>query len=933
MASQGARADPVASREDSGESVEGSVAPASAGGVEVDREGVGADAPRPPGGAPVVGLPPEYAQIFQMAFQAQAQAQAQLLAQVHAPTPAPVPAPAPAVPTIDRNYERIRKMGATEFEGTLDPEIAERWWEKVEDVMNLISCTLENRLKYVVSLFVGNALIWWRPKMYRDKKRMEFLNLVQGDNQTVAEYELRFAALAKYAPEAVVTQEDRCYRFEQGLRPEIRKGLAVRITDFKTLVESAVRMEEAVTEEKKRMKEKRKSMYTLGESVGQPKGEPAVHFHWEVGTFLVVVLLFEAVGEWTELCRGPAFPPSCSICGRQHLGPCWRRDDIARTCYHCGASGTQSQSSGSSGRGTERGRGRGRGRGTGNRDNDQAIGGGMRGPGAQITQGQTQARIYNMTREEAPASNDVISAVEARRLMLEGCEAYLAHVIDTKKVNPMLEEIPVVRDFPEVFPDDLQPSTSPWGAPVLFVKKKDVEDSRKDIPKIAFRTRYGHYEFLVMPFGLTNAPAAFMALMNRTFQEYLIGFGMCVNAERKGNCICIRQLRPHESNYPTHDLEKANVVADALSRKSSSTLANLESHNQTLLLEMRSMNTTLEVDQVARLLAALQLKPDFVDQIKEAQTRDPFLLRMLERMKQDGLREEILREAHNHMRCILQVKAEHQAPAGKLRPLSIPEWKWEKITIFRRLPRTLRKHDAIWVIVDRLTKSAHFLRYVKTDGQSERMIQTLEDMMRTCTMEFKGNWDDHLPLMEFAYNNSFHSSISMHRTKLYTEGDVVVQYVGILRDYDNWKEMEYEVGDKVFLKVSPWKGILRFGRQGKLSPRYIGPYEIIERIGPLAYRLALPMELSQIHDVFHVSMLGRYRSDPTHVIREPEIEISEELTYVEEPTEILDRSIRKLRNKEIPMVKVRWTHHSPREATWEVEAHMREKYPYLFINE
>ncbi|KAL0433718.1 UNVERIFIED_CONTAM: hypothetical protein Slati_2706100 [Sesamum latifolium] len=259
-----------------------------------------------------------------------------------------------------------------------------------------------------------------------------------------------------------------------------------------------------------------------------------------------------------------------------------------------------------------------------------------------------------------------------------------------------------------------------------------------------------------------------------------------------------RQLRSHESNYPTHDLElaaivhalkiwrhylygekfqiftdhkslkyiltqkelnlrqrrwiellkdydctidfhprKANVVADALSRKSSSTLANLESHNQTLLLEMRSMNTTLEVDQVARLLAALQLKPDFVDQIKEAQTRDPFLLRMLERMKQgkkpnfsiradevivngervcvpdvDGYERRFCgRRIMHHMRCILQVKAEHQAPAGKLRPLSIPEWKWKKITMdfVVGLPRTLRKHDAIWVIVDRLTKSAHFL--------------------------------------------------------------------------------------------------------------------------------------------------------------------------------------------------------------------------------
>ncbi|KAL0347940.1 UNVERIFIED_CONTAM: hypothetical protein Sangu_1021800 [Sesamum angustifolium] len=142
--------------------------------------------------------------------------------------------------------------------------------------------------------------------------------------------------------------------------------------------------------------------------------------------------------------------------------------------------------------------------------------------------------------------------------------------------------------------------------------------------------------------------------------------------------------------------------------------------------------------------------------------------------------------------------------------------------------------------------------------------------------------------------------------------------------------MEYEVGKKVFLKVSPWWGILRFGKKRKLSPRYIGPYEILERVGPLAYRLALPAELLQIHDVFHVSMLRRYRSDPSHILREPEIEISEELTYVEEPIEILDRSIKNLRNKEIPMVKVRWSYHSPREATWEVKENMREQYPYLF---
>ena len=119
--------------------------------------------------------------------------------------------------------------------------------------------------------------------------------------------------------------------------------------------------------------------------------------------------------------------------------------------------------------------------------------------------------------------------------------------------------------------------------------------------------------------------------------------------------------------------------------------------------------------------------------------------------------------------------------------------------------------------------------------------------------------------------------------------------------------MEYEVGEKVFLKVSPWKGIIRFGRQGKLSPRYIGPYEILERVGPLAYRLALPQELSQIHDVFHVSMLRRYRSDPSHVVQESEIQLTEDLSYKEKPVKILDRQIKKLHNKEIPIVKVKWS--------------------------
>ena len=142
--------------------------------------------------------------------------------------------------------------------------------------------------------------------------------------------------------------------------------------------------------------------------------------------------------------------------------------------------------------------------------------------------------------------------------------------------------------------------------------------------------------------------------------------------------------------------------------------------------------------------------------------------------------------------------------------------------------------------------------------------------------------------------------------------------------------IEYSVGDKVFLKVSPWKGVLRFGKRGKLSPRYIGPYEVTERVGPIAYRLALPPELSQIHDVFHVSMLRRYRSDPSHILQVQPLELKDDLSYEEEPVAIIARETKMLRTKTIPLVKVLWKHHGREEATWEREEDMRNQYPHLF---
>ncbi|KAL6191560.1 hypothetical protein ACLB2K_037950 [Fragaria x ananassa] len=138
------------------------------------------------------------------------------------------------------------------------------------------------------------------------------------------------------------------------------------------------------------------------------------------------------------------------------------------------------------------------------------------------------------------------------------------------------------------------------------------------------------------------------------------------------------------------------------------------------------------------------------------------------------------------------------------------------------------------------------------------------------------------------------------------------------------KNLEFQVGDWVFLQLSPWNGVVRFDKRGKLSPRYIGPYEIIERVGSLAYRLVLPPELSRIHNVFHVSMLRKYIADPSHVLVEQLISLQKDLSYEEEPVQILDRKEQVLRNKTIPLVKVLWRSHQVEEATWESEEQMRQ---------
>ncbi|GJT51127.1 putative reverse transcriptase domain-containing protein [Tanacetum coccineum] len=623
----------------------------------------------------------------------------------------------------------------------------------------------------------------------------------------------------------------------------------------------------------------------------------------------------------------------------------------------------------------------------------------------------------------------------------------------------------------------------------------------EDIPKTAFRTRYGHYEFQVMPFGLTNAPSVFMDLMNRvckpyldkfvivfiddiliysnnkreheehlklilellkkeelyakfskcefwipkvrflghmidskglvgyywrfiegfsniakpmtkltqkkvkfvwgdkqeaTFQllkqklcsapilalpegsKYFIaycdaskkGLGAVLMQREKVIAYASRQLKIHEKNYTTHDLElgavvfalkiwrhylygtkctvftdhkslqhilnqkelnmrqrrwlellsdydceiryhpgKANVVADALSRK-----------ERDQPLRVRALVMTIGLDLPKQILNAQtearkpeNNKNEDVEGMLLENAKDPEKVRK-EKLepRADGtqcfngrswllcygdLRTVIMHESHKSKysihpgsdkmyqdmkklywwpnmkadiatyvsKCLTcaKVKAEHQRPSGLLVQPKIPEWKWDNITMdfVTKLPKSSQGYDTIWVIVDRLTKSAIFVPMRKTDP--------LDKLAR-------------MYLKEVVTRHGIPVSIIYDRDSRFTS--------------NFWKSLQYAlVGDKVMLKVSPWKGVVRFGKRGKLNPRYVGPFKVLEKVGEVAYKLELLEELSRVHNTFHVSNLKKCYADEPLAVPLDGLRFDDKLQFVEEPVEIMDREVKRLK--------------------------------------
>ncbi|GJW22591.1 putative reverse transcriptase domain-containing protein [Tanacetum coccineum] len=1057
-------------------------------------------------------------------------------------------------------YADFMKCQPLNFKGTEGVVGLTRWIEKMESVFNISGCAIENQVKFATCTLLGAALTWWNgqirtlgPEAYA--MTWEVLKKKMTDNYTERFKEL---TLDMYQFVANETSE---------------------VCQTKTL-ERDIELANDLMDQKLRT-------YRERQSDNKRKADDSSrnnHGHQQQPFKRQNVAKVYNMGTCKKKPYGGSLPKSTGNTNVANTQKGNRAAPKGNGCFECGAPGHFKRDcpklkNKDGGNGNAQGwvyavgNAEKRGNTSGNLDANAVT-------GTFLLNNHYASILFDIGADRSFISTAFSSLINITPTPLENCyDVELADgklvEIDTiiedarsfrrkytkkkedKSEGKQIKDVPIVRDFPEVFPEDLpglpparpvefqidlipgaapvarapyrlapsemkelseqlqelsdkgfiRPSSSPWGAPVLFVKKKDgsfrmcidyrelnkltvknryplprIDDlfdqlqgssiyskidlrsgyhqlrvREQDIPKTAFRTRApilalpeGDEDFVVYWDASHKGLGAVLMQREKIWRHYLYGTRCTVFTDHKSlqhildqKELNMRQRRWLEllSDYDCdirYHPGKANVVADALSCK-----------ERTEPLRVRALVMTIGLNLPKRILEAQieALKTEnLVNEDVGGMIRKDIPKERLE-PRADGtlclhgrswlpcygdLRSVIMHESHKSKysihpgsekmyqdmkklywwpnmkadiatyvsKCLTcaRVKAKHQRSSGLLVQPEIPEWKWDNITIdfITKLPKSSHGFDTIWVIMDRLTKSAHFLPirendpldklarlylnrivarhgipasiiydrdgrftsnfwrsfqkalgtdismstayHPETDSQSERTIQTLEDMIRACVIDFGKGWVKHLPLAEFLYNNSYHASIKAtpYEALYGRKCRSPVCWAEVGEAELTGPELIQETMEKIVLIKQRMKAAQ--DRQKSYADRKRNPIEfevgdrVLAKVGKVTYRLELPQELSRVHHTFHVSNLKKCYADKPLVMSLEEIYVNDKLQFVEEPVKIMEREIKRLKQSRIPLVKVRWNSRRGPEFTWEREDSFKQKYPQLFTN-
>ncbi|KAE8714558.1 hypothetical protein F3Y22_tig00110195pilonHSYRG00185 [Hibiscus syriacus] len=657
-----------------------------------------------------------------------------------------------------------------------------------------------------------------------------------------------------------------------------------------------------------------------------------------------------------------------------------------------------------------------------------------------------------------PLAN-VISVMSAKKLLLQGCQGFLANVIDSRAQEKRLEEIPIVREFPDVFPAELpglppdrevefqieiMPGTAPIAMAPYRMAPKELQELKnqlqellekgfirpsiqeKDIPKTAFRTRYGHYEFIVMPFGVTNAPAAFMDLMNRIFQPYLDQFVV----------VFIDDILVYSKSHEEHSTHLRIVLQILRDKKLYAKLSKCEFWLKEVIFlghVISAVGIRVDPQKVKAIWIGKFLRmclkfgvfwdlpvtiEDSFEALKRILTETPILVQ-----PESGKNFVVYSDAsHNGLGCVLMQEGKVDLASLSLwercylytdhkslkylmtqKELNLRQRRWVEFlkdydviidyhpgkanvvadALSRKTFAALRAMDARLSLTGdgglcaELTLKPEWLERIgELQGKDEMCLKRIEQVKNKEIKDFEIKSDRNLyckgrivipdndDLKKEILTEAHCSPLTMHPggTKMYMDLKDRFWWSGMKRSitefvskclichkskpsikfhqdycnrfYSSWKWENVTMDFVSGLPLTPnkresiWVIVDRLTKSAHFLPVRT---DSLWKSRTVAYQLALPPEMEKIHDVFHVSMLRRYRSDPSHIVTPEEIEVHPDLTYEEEPIQILAHEVKQLRNKTIPLVKVLWRNHRVEEATWEREEDMRHQYPHLFV--